>query len=116
MDDGDSLEIRMGKIEKSEEELEIFEALEHKSVVVEVNKHKVVVFTKAPPWEYSEPLMRFSTPCLVDGQGAWDAELDLAYSDNYITKEMLGKLGFIYIRMPEFISTALGTMFFLGQG
>ncbi|GJY51155.1 hypothetical protein Tco_0442002 [Tanacetum coccineum] len=43
MDDGDSLEIRMGKIEKSEEELEMFEALEHKSVVVEVNKHKVQV-------------------------------------------------------------------------
>ncbi|GKA73747.1 hypothetical protein Tco_0780049 [Tanacetum coccineum] len=54
MDDGDSSEIRMGKIKKSEEELEMFEALKHKSVVVEVNKYKVVVFTKAPSRDYSE--------------------------------------------------------------
>ncbi|GJW23000.1 hypothetical protein Tco_0033622 [Tanacetum coccineum] len=101
-DDGDSSNIRMGKIKKSEEELEMFEALEHTSVVMEMNKHKVVVCTKAPPWEYSEPLMRLSTPCLVDGQGAWDAELDLAYSNNYITKEMLGKLGFVRVDYYEY--------------
>ncbi|GJV04683.1 hypothetical protein Tco_1338252 [Tanacetum coccineum] len=95
MDDGDFSEIRIGKIKKSKEELEMFEAFEHKSVVVEVNKHKVVVFTKAPPRDYSEPFMRFSIPCLVDGQGTWDVELDLAYSDNYIMEEMLEKLGFV---------------------
>ncbi|GJZ20626.1 reverse transcriptase domain-containing protein [Tanacetum coccineum] len=78
LDDRDSSETRMGRIEKSEEELEMFEALEHKSVVVESGKHKVVVFTKAPPRAYSEPFMRFSTPCGVDGQEAWDEELDLA--------------------------------------
>nr|GFC28059.1 hypothetical protein [Tanacetum cinerariifolium] len=102
MDAGDSLKIRTGKTEKSEEELEMFEDLEHKSVVVEVNKHKVVVFTKAPPKDYSEPFMRFSTPFIVDGQGAWDAELYLAYSDNYITKEMLGKLGFVRLNYGEY--------------
>nr|GEY61052.1 hypothetical protein [Tanacetum cinerariifolium] len=80
----------------------MFEDLEHKSVVVEVNKHKVVVFTKAPPKDYSEPFMRFSTPFIVDGQGAWDAELYLAYSDNYITKEMLGKLGFVRLNYGEY--------------
>nr|GEW85461.1 hypothetical protein [Tanacetum cinerariifolium] len=58
----------MGKIEKSEEELEMFKALEHKSVVMEVNKHNVVVFTKAHPRECSESFMRFFTPCVVDGQ------------------------------------------------
>nr|GEZ53342.1 hypothetical protein [Tanacetum cinerariifolium] len=40
MDDGDSSKIRMGKIKTSEEELEMFKALEDKSDVVEVNKHK----------------------------------------------------------------------------
>ncbi|GJZ65783.1 hypothetical protein Tco_0622479 [Tanacetum coccineum] len=102
MDDGDSLEIRMGKIKKSQKELAMFESLEHKSVVVEVNTHKVIVFTKYPPREYSETLLRFSTPCLVNGQGAWDAELDLAYSDNYITEEMLGKLGFVKLDYNEY--------------
>ncbi|GKD40517.1 DNA-directed DNA polymerase [Tanacetum coccineum] len=102
MDDGDFSEIKMGKIKKNKEELEMFEALEHKSVVMEVNKHKVVVFTKAPPRDYSEPFMRFSTPCVVDGQGAWDAELDLAYSNNYITEEMLEKLGFVRLDYDEY--------------
>ncbi|GKB99355.1 reverse transcriptase domain-containing protein, partial [Tanacetum coccineum] len=60
LDDRDSSETKMGRIEKSEEELEMFEALEHKN-----------------------------------GQEAWDAELDLAYSHNYIMDEMLGKLGFV---------------------
>ncbi|GJZ01301.1 DNA-directed DNA polymerase [Tanacetum coccineum] len=100
MDDGDSSKIRMGKIEKSEEELEI-ETLEHKSVVVEVNKYKVVVFTKAPFRDYSKPFMRFSAPCVVDRQGAWNVELDLAYPDNYITEEMLGKLGFVRLDYGE---------------
>nr|GEZ28856.1 hypothetical protein [Tanacetum cinerariifolium] len=62
-------------------ELETFEALEHKSIVVESNKHKVVVFTKAPPQAYGELFLRFSTPYGVDGQGAWDAKLNLAYPD-----------------------------------
>nr|GEW92888.1 hypothetical protein [Tanacetum cinerariifolium] len=43
-------ETRIDMIEKSKEELEMFEALENKSVVVESGKHRVVVFTKALPW------------------------------------------------------------------
>nr|GEV95065.1 hypothetical protein [Tanacetum cinerariifolium] len=89
LDDGDSSKTRMCRIEKS------FEALEHKSVVVELGKHKVVVFTKAPSRDYSKPFMTFTTPCGVDGQEAWDAELDFTYSHNYIINEMLGKLGFV---------------------
>nr|GEV04842.1 hypothetical protein [Tanacetum cinerariifolium] len=91
LDDGDSSETRMGMIEKS------FKALEYRSVIVELGKHKVVVFTKAPPRAYSEPFLRFSTPCGVDGQEAWDAKLDFAYSNNYIINEMLGKLGFVML-------------------
>nr|GEU46086.1 hypothetical protein [Tanacetum cinerariifolium] len=44
--DQDSLEARKVKVEKSKKELEMFEVLERKSVVVELKKHKVVVFTK----------------------------------------------------------------------
>nr|GEX26031.1 hypothetical protein [Tanacetum cinerariifolium] len=36
-----------------------------------------------------------SSETRIDGQDAWDAELDFAYSHNYITYEMLGKLGFM---------------------
>ncbi|GKD33895.1 retrovirus-related pol polyprotein from transposon TNT 1-94 [Tanacetum coccineum] len=46
--------------------------------------------------------MRFSTPYGIDGQGAWDAELDLSYSDSYITEEMLGKLGFVRLDYGEY--------------
>ncbi|GJZ66153.1 putative ribonuclease H-like domain-containing protein [Tanacetum coccineum] len=46
LDDGDSMEAKKIMVKKSEKELEMFEALGHKSVVVESKKHKVVVFTK----------------------------------------------------------------------
>ncbi|GJT03582.1 hypothetical protein Tco_0824751 [Tanacetum coccineum] len=97
LDDVDSLDVRKGWIEKSKEELEMFEALDRKSFLVKSGKHKVVVFTKAPPRAYSKPFMRFFTPCGVDGQGAWDAELDMTDSHNYMTKEMLDKLGEMHI-------------------
>nr|GEX87744.1 hypothetical protein [Tanacetum cinerariifolium] len=58
LDDGNSLEARKVKIEKSEKELEIFEALGHKSVLVKSKKHRVVLFTKAPPRAFSKPFMR----------------------------------------------------------
>ncbi|GJT01063.1 DNA-directed DNA polymerase [Tanacetum coccineum] len=102
LDDRDSLKAKKGKVEKSEEELEMFEALGHKSVLVELGKHKVVVFTKAPPRAYSKPFMRFSTPCGVNGQGAWDAELDMKDSHNYMMKEMLDKLGFVRIDYGDY--------------
>lgn len=39
--------------------------------------------------------MRYSTPCAVEGVKAWDAELNLEYGDNYISEEVLDKLGFV---------------------
>ncbi|GKC74819.1 copia protein [Tanacetum coccineum] len=64
VDDADSAEVKMVKIEKSEEELELFKALKHKR--------------------------------------AWDAELDMGDSCNYMTKEMLEKLGFIRIEYSDY--------------
>ncbi|GKB43647.1 hypothetical protein Tco_0888589 [Tanacetum coccineum] len=55
-------------------------------------KQSHIPLVKAPPRAYSKPFMRFSTPCGLDGQGAWDAELDMADSHNYMTKEMVDKL------------------------
>nr|GFC18769.1 hypothetical protein [Tanacetum cinerariifolium] len=49
LDDGDSMEAEKITVEKSEKEVEMFEALGHKSVMVEAKKHRVVVLTKAPP-------------------------------------------------------------------
>ncbi|GJT72121.1 hypothetical protein Tco_1031407 [Tanacetum coccineum] len=72
-DDGDSTKTRMGKIEKSKEELEMFKALEHKSIVMELNKHKMA-----------------------------KVQLNLAYPDRYITEEMLGKLGFVRLDNDEY--------------
>ncbi|GKE67788.1 hypothetical protein Tco_1521949 [Tanacetum coccineum] len=72
LDDGDSLEARKVKVEKSEKELEI------------------------------KPFMRFSTPCGVDGQGAWDVELDMADSHNYMTEEMFDKLGFVRVDYGDY--------------
>ncbi|GJY62108.1 zinc finger, CCHC-type containing protein [Tanacetum coccineum] len=68
LDDGDSLEARKLTVEKSKEELELFEALDHKSVIVNEESHRVVVFKKVLPHAYSEPFTRFSLPCDVDGQ------------------------------------------------
>nr|GEV25966.1 reverse transcriptase domain-containing protein [Tanacetum cinerariifolium] len=49
--------------------------------------HMVFMLKKAPPRAYNKPFTRFSLPCDVDGQGAWDIKLDMAESFNYITKE-----------------------------
>nr|GEV74236.1 hypothetical protein [Tanacetum cinerariifolium] len=49
MDDGDS------KIAK---ESKVFDALEHKSVVIEVDNQKIAIFTKAPLRAFGEPFMR----------------------------------------------------------
>nr|GEY13209.1 hypothetical protein [Tanacetum cinerariifolium] len=85
MDDGDS------KITK---EAKLFDTLEHKSVVIEVDNKKIAIFSKAPLRAFGEPFMRYSIPCKVDGKGAWDAELDLVDSTNYVTKEVLENMGF----------------------
>ncbi|GJY23034.1 hypothetical protein Tco_0396692 [Tanacetum coccineum] len=87
MDDGDS---RVAK------EAKLFDALKHKSVVIEVDNKKIAIFTKTPLWAFGEPLMRYSLPCKVDGEGAWDAELDLADSTNYVTEKVLENMGFVH--------------------
>ncbi|GJZ48180.1 hypothetical protein Tco_0602012 [Tanacetum coccineum] len=48
MDDGDS------KVAKEEK---LFDALEHKSVVIEVDNQRIVIFTKAPLRAFGEPFM-----------------------------------------------------------
>ncbi|GJZ89758.1 hypothetical protein Tco_0661540 [Tanacetum coccineum] len=78
LDDGDSLEARKLTVRKSTEELELFDALEHKSVIVKKGIHRVVVFKKAP-------------------SRAWDAELDMVDSFNYITEERFDMLGFVRV-------------------
>ncbi|GKC77376.1 hypothetical protein Tco_1128150 [Tanacetum coccineum] len=49
MDDGDS---------KVAKEAKLFDALEHKSVVIEVDNQKIAIFTKAPLRAFGEPFMR----------------------------------------------------------
>ncbi|GJW80664.1 zinc finger, CCHC-type containing protein [Tanacetum coccineum] len=97
LDDGDSLEARKLTVGKSKEELELFDALEHQSMIVKEGSHRVVVFKKAPSRAYSKPFTRFSLPCDVDSQSAWDAELDMADSSNYITEERFDMLGFVRV-------------------
>ncbi|GJZ34339.1 hypothetical protein Tco_0580156 [Tanacetum coccineum] len=77
LDDGDYMEAMKLTVEKSKEELELFKELKHKSVIVNEGSHRVVVFKKSPPRSYSKPFTRFSLPYDVDGQGVWDAELDV---------------------------------------
>ncbi|GJS06451.1 hypothetical protein Tco_0363247 [Tanacetum coccineum] len=67
LDDGDSMEARKLTVGKSKEELELVEALDHKSVIFN-GSHRAVVFTKEPPRAYSKPFTRFSLPCDVHGQ------------------------------------------------
>ncbi|GJT63685.1 hypothetical protein Tco_1015165 [Tanacetum coccineum] len=90
MDDGDS---RVAK------EAKLFNALEHKSVVIEVDNQKITIFTKAPLRAFGEPFIRYSLPCKVDGQGAWNAELDLADSVNYVTEKVLENIVVLAFRM-----------------
>ncbi|GJW62816.1 hypothetical protein Tco_0112151 [Tanacetum coccineum] len=74
LDDGDSLEARKLTVGKNKEELELFKALDHKV---------------------------FSLPCDVDGQGAWDAELDMADSFNYMMEERFDQLVIGYANEDE---------------
>ncbi|GJV73152.1 hypothetical protein Tco_1493147 [Tanacetum coccineum] len=93
MDDGDS---RVAK------EMKLFDALEHKSVVIEVGNQKFAIFTKAPLRAFGEPFMRYSLPCKVDEQGAWDAKLDLADSTNYVTEKVLDSMGFVHVSISDY--------------
>ncbi|GKA82033.1 hypothetical protein Tco_0788781 [Tanacetum coccineum] len=93
MDDGDS---------KVAKEAKLFDALEHKSVVIEVDNQKIAIFTKAPLRAFGEPFMRYSIPCKFYGQEAWDAELNLADSENYVTEEVLGNMGFVCVNFCDY--------------
>ncbi|GJU01899.1 retrovirus-related pol polyprotein from transposon TNT 1-94 [Tanacetum coccineum] len=46
--------------------------------------------------------MRYSIPCKVDGQRAWDAELDLADLVNYVTEKVLGNMGFVRVNLCDY--------------
>ncbi|GJV51032.1 hypothetical protein Tco_1446773 [Tanacetum coccineum] len=81
MDDGNS---RVAK------EAKLFDDLENKSVVIEVVNQKIAI------------LMRYSLPCKVDRQGAWDAELDLADSANYVTEKVLENIGFVHVSLSNY--------------
>ncbi|GJY25894.1 hypothetical protein Tco_0400620 [Tanacetum coccineum] len=93
IDDGDS---RVAK------EAKLFDALEHKSVVIEVDNQKIAIFTKAPLRAFGEPFTRYSLPCKVDRQGAWDAELDLADSANYVTEKVLENMDFVHASLSNY--------------
>ncbi|GJS01015.1 hypothetical protein Tco_0317523 [Tanacetum coccineum] len=102
MDDAYSAEVKMVKLEKSKEELELFESLKHKSMLIEEDNHKLAIFVEAPYRTSIKPFMRYSMPCNVDGQGAWDAELDMGDSSNYMSKEILENLGFVRIDFSDY--------------
>ncbi|GJZ32197.1 putative reverse transcriptase domain-containing protein [Tanacetum coccineum] len=38
----------------------------------------------------------------INGKEAWDAELDLADSENYVTKEVLGNMGFVCVNFCDY--------------
>ncbi|GJU73023.1 hypothetical protein Tco_1264428 [Tanacetum coccineum] len=101
LDDEDSMEAKKLTVEKNKEELELFEALDHKSVIVNEGSHRVVVFKKAPLRAYNKLFTRFSLPCDVDYHGAWDAKLDMADSFNYITEERFDQLVIGYVNEGE---------------
>nr|GEY57366.1 hypothetical protein [Tanacetum cinerariifolium] len=81
MDDGDS---RVAK------EMKLFDALEHKSVVIEVGNQKFAIFTKAPLWAFGEPFMRSF------------AKLDLADSTNYVMEKVLDGMGFVHVSIGDY--------------
>nr|GEU38075.1 hypothetical protein [Tanacetum cinerariifolium] len=93
MDDGDSGVAK---------ETILFDTLEHKSVMIEVDNQKIEIFTKAPLWAFGETFMRYSLPCKVDGKGAWDAKLYLEGSENYVTKKVLENIGFAHVSLSDY--------------
>ncbi|GJS89019.1 hypothetical protein Tco_0771655 [Tanacetum coccineum] len=93
MDDGDS---RVAK------EMKLFDALEHKSIVIEVGNQKFAIFTKVPLRTFGEPLMRYSVLCKVDGQGARDTKLDLVDLGNYVTEKVLDSIGFVHVSISDY--------------
>ncbi|GKC04946.1 hypothetical protein Tco_0996556 [Tanacetum coccineum] len=108
LDDGES-PMKKEDLVKEGTEMERIDAMEIFENVQKKVKHEIVVFTKAPYREYCEPCMRFSTPCVVEGNQAWDAELNMAYYDNYMSEDMLNTLG--YVRLDYKPSIVFGRSF-----
>ncbi|GJX30008.1 chlorophyll A/B binding protein of LHCII type 1-like protein [Tanacetum coccineum] len=71
-------------------------------MLIEEDNHKLAIFVEAPYRTSIKPFMRYSMPCNVDGQGAWDAELDMGDSSNYMSKEILENLGFVRIDFSDY--------------
>ncbi|GJU40295.1 DNA-directed DNA polymerase [Tanacetum coccineum] len=71
-------------------------------MLIEEDNHKLAIFVEAPYRASIKPFMRYSMPCNVDGQGAWDAELDMGDSSNYMSKEILENLGFVRIDFSDY--------------
>ncbi|GKB23503.1 hypothetical protein Tco_0862904 [Tanacetum coccineum] len=46
--------------------------------------------------------MRYSLPCKVDGQGAWDAKLGLTDSASYVAKKVLENMGFMHVSLSDY--------------
>ncbi|GKD17549.1 hypothetical protein Tco_1206707, partial [Tanacetum coccineum] len=92
-DDGSAIErmeILVGK-EKMELETKVME--EDDFVLYEPKRPLVITFTKAKPREYNEPNMSYSTPCGVEGIGAWDAECNIGQHNIHLTIALFEKLG-----------------------
>ena len=102
-DSGDSLEKLESMLEKAKTDLENGDIVGENDVCLPKEpKKRVVVFTRAPSKKYDAPHMRYSTPCAVEGIKAWDAELNMEYGDNYITEDVLDKLGFVRLDYEDY--------------
>ena len=108
-DSGESLKKLENMLEKAKLEMEESEVvgdnvayLPHELCLPKEKERKVVVFTRAPSKEFDAPHMRFSIPCAVEVIKAWDAELNMEYGDNYISEEMLDKLGFVRLDYEDY--------------
>ncbi|GJV33232.1 hypothetical protein Tco_1393632 [Tanacetum coccineum] len=98
----DNLETILNKDEGSAiERMEILVGKEMKTKVMEEDdfvlyepkRPLVITFTKAKPREYNEPNMSYSTPCGVEGIGAWDAECNIGQYNIHMTIALFEILG-----------------------
>ncbi|GJS78295.1 hypothetical protein Tco_0728176 [Tanacetum coccineum] len=91
MDDGDS---------KVDKEAKWYDAWSLQEFVREENNQKCNLYQGATAG-FGESFMRYSLPCKVNGQGAWDVELDLADSANYVTEKVLENMGFVRVNFSD---------------
>nr|GFC98861.1 hypothetical protein [Tanacetum cinerariifolium] len=99
LDDGDS-PMKVEELVEVGTKMKRIDAMDVNENVSKKVKHEVVVFTKAPYREYCEPYMRFSTPS--EGNQTCDAELNMAYYDNYMPEDMLNTLGYVRLDYGDY--------------